>query len=100
MYYLFFWQHWVFIAVWDFSSSSESGLLFCCSLEASGYGGLSCCRAWSLGDRLSSCDTGAWLPHSMWDLPGPGVEPMSPALAGGFLNTGPPGKPCVPLFIF
>ena len=28
----------------------------------------------------------------MWDLPGPGLEPMSPALAGGFLNTAPPGK--------
>ena len=30
----------------------------------------------------------------MWDLPGPGLEPMSPALAGGFLTTVPPGKPC------
>ena len=29
----------------------------------------------------------------MWDLPGPGLEPMSPALAGGFLVTAPPGKP-------
>ena len=29
----------------------------------------------------------------MWDLPGPGPESMSPALAGGFLTTGPPGKP-------
>ena len=30
----------------------------------------------------------------MWDLPGPGVEPVSPALAGGsrFLTTVPPGK--------
>ena len=28
----------------------------------------------------------------MWDLPGPGIEPESPALAGGFLTTGPPGK--------
>ena len=28
----------------------------------------------------------------MWDLPGPGIEPMSPALAGGFLTTVPPGK--------
>ena len=28
----------------------------------------------------------------MWDLPGPGLEPMSPALAGGFLTTEPPGK--------
>ena len=29
----------------------------------------------------------------MWDLPEPGIEPVSPALAGGFLTTGPPGKP-------
>ena len=28
----------------------------------------------------------------MWDLPRPGLEPVSPALAGGFLNTAPPGK--------
>ena len=33
----------------------------------------------------------------MWDLPQPGIEPMSPALAGGFLTTTPPGKP---LFYF
>ena len=29
----------------------------------------------------------------MWDLPGPGLEPMSATLAGGFLTTAPPGKP-------
>ena len=29
----------------------------------------------------------------MWDLPGPGLEPMSPALAGGFLTTVPQGSP-------
>ena len=28
----------------------------------------------------------------MWDLPGPGIEPITPALAGGFLTTGPPRK--------
>ena len=28
----------------------------------------------------------------MWDLPGPGLEPMSPALKGGFLTIAPPGK--------
>ena len=32
-------------------------------------------------------------PHGMWDLPGPGIEPVSPALVGGFLPTEPPGKP-------
>ena len=29
----------------------------------------------------------------MWDLLASGVEPASPALAGGFLTTGPPGEP-------
>ena len=28
----------------------------------------------------------------MWDLPGPGLEPVSPELAGGFLTTVPPGE--------
>ena len=28
-----------------------------------------------------------------WDPPGPGIEPVSPALQEGFLTTGPPGKP-------
>ena len=27
------------------------------------------------------------------DLPDPGIEPMSPALAGRFFTTEPPGKP-------
>ena len=27
------------------------------------------------------------------DPPDPGIEPMSPALAGGFFTTAPPGKP-------
>ena len=34
----------------------------------------------------------------MWDLPGPGIEAVSPALAGGFLTTVPPGKPCLVVF--
>ena len=28
----------------------------------------------------------------MWDLPRPVIEPVSPALAGGFITTVPPGK--------
>ena len=35
----------------------------------------------------------------MRDLPGQGLEPVSPALAGGFLTTAPPGKPSI-LFLF
>ena len=29
----------------------------------------------------------------MWDLPGPGIEPVSPVLAGGFSTAEPLGKP-------
>ena len=35
----------------------------------------------------------------MWDLPGPGLEPVSPALAGGFLTTASPGKPGLGFFM-
>ena len=31
----------------------------------------------------------------MWDLPRVGIEPVSPVLPSGFLNTGLPGNPCV-----
>ena len=51
---------------------------------------------WCMGSRhtgFSSCSTEASLLHCMWDLPGPGIEPLSPELAGGFLTTRPPGKP-------
>ena len=34
--------------------------------------------------------------RGMWDLPRPGLEPVSPALAGGFLTTAPPGKSLKP----
>ena len=47
----------------------------------------------ALERRLSSCCARAQLLHSMWDLPSPGLEPVSPALAGGVLTTVPPGKP-------
>ena len=66
---------------------------------ASHCGGFSRCGAWALDAwasvvvalerRLSSCGL---VLRSMWDLPRPGLEPVSPALAGGFLTTVPPGK--------
>ena len=43
--------------------------------------------------RLSNCGSRAQPLRGMWDPPGPGHEPVSPALAGGFLTTAPPGKP-------
>ena len=43
--------------------------------------------------RLSSCGPRAQLLRGMWDPPRPGFEPVSPALAGRFSTTAPPGKP-------
>ena len=43
--------------------------------------------------RLSSCGSRAQLLRGMWDLPRPGLEPASPALAGRLSTTAPPGKP-------
>ena len=43
--------------------------------------------------RLSNCGSWAQLLRGMWDLPRPGLEPVSPALAGRSSTTEPPGKP-------
>ena len=43
--------------------------------------------------RLSSCGSRTQLLRGMWDLPRPGLEPVSPALAGRFSTIAPPGKP-------
>ena len=53
---------------------------------------LSSCGSWALERRLRSCGVWTYLLNGMWDLPRPGLEPVSPALAGGFLTTAPPGK--------
>ena len=88
------------------------GATLCCSVWSSHCGGFSCCGARALGSRasvvvalglsscgsralehrLSSCGTWASLLPGTWDLRRPGLEPVSPALAGGFLTTVPPGK--------
>ena len=43
--------------------------------------------------RLSNCGSRARSLRGMWDLPRPGLEPVSPALAGRLSTTAPPGKP-------
>ena len=49
--------------------------------------------------RLSNCGSRAQLLHGMWDLPRPGLEPVSSALAGRFSTTAPPGKPSYRVFL-
>ena len=76
-------------------SSGVPGLLCSCGVQASHCSGFSRCGAWPRGTRTSEVAT-RWLgscgARGMWDLPRSGIEPMSPALQGGFLTVGPPGK--------
>ena len=79
-----------------FSSCGRRGLLFV------GHGllfevlslvehGLRCMGFSICSTRAQCCGSWAQLLHSMQNLPRPGIEPVSPALAGGFLSTVPPG---------
>ena len=89
------------------------GAVLCCRAQASHCGGFSSCAAWALGTWTSavaargliscgsqaleltgssSCGAQALVARSMWNLPGPGIEPVSPALASAVLVTVPPGK--------
>ena len=85
---------------------AEHGLLLlqstgssCCGAQALGLVGFSSCGSRALAHRLNSCGVRALLLCSMWDLPHSGVEPVSPALAGGFFTTEPPGKPSIEMFL-
>ena len=55
--------------------------------------GFRSCGSPALEHWLSSCGSRAWLHPAMWDLPGPGIKPVSLALQGRLVTTGPPGKP-------
>ena len=48
--------------------------------------------------RLSNCGSRAQSLCGMWDPPGPGHEPVSPASAGRLSSTAPTGKPLSPFF--
>ena len=54
--------------------------------------GLSTCCSLAPEHRFNSCGAWVYLIRGIWNLPRPGIEPMSPALAGRFSITGPPGK--------
>ena len=79
--------------------ASHCGGFSCCGAQALGVRasvvvacGLSSCGSRALERRLSSCGTQDQLLRGMWDLPGPGLQPVSPARAGGLPTTVPPGK--------
>ena len=68
-----------------------------CGVRARGHVG-SAAAARALARWLSSCDEPAQSSCGIWDLPRPGVEPMSPVLAGGLFTTEPAGKPNICIF--
>ena len=63
-------------------------------LQSAGSGACGLQESWLPGSRAQApyCGTPAELLCSVWDLPGPGIEPVTPALAGGFFSTEPSGK--------
>ena len=87
---LFFWLHWVFVALHRFSLVAVSGgaTPLCCAgfsllwlpllrITGSRCTGSAVAVPWALEHGLSGC--GAWaLPlHSKWDLPGSGIKPCA-----------------------
>ena len=93
-FYIYFWLCWVFVSVWGLSPVVASG-----GHSSSRCAGLFTIAASLVAEhrlqmrRLSSCGSWAQLLRGIWDLPRPGLEPVSPALAGRFSTTAPPGKP-------
>ena len=83
---------WVLVTVQVFSSCSGQGLLFRCSAQASHCTVIACHRAQALGPQVSDVLRLRCTKAYGILVPGPGIEPLSSALAGRFLTTGPPGR--------
>ena len=92
--FIYLWLCWVFVSVRGLSLVAASG-----GHSSSRCADFSLSRPLllrSTGSRRASSVIvahGARLLRGMWDLPRPGLEPVSPALAGRLSTTAPPGKP-------
>ena len=93
-----------FLKIYLFIFGCTGSMLLCmCFLQLQRAGAALCCGAQALdvqtsvaaASGLSGCGTWAQPLCGMWDLLGPGIAPVSLALQGGFLTTGPSGKPLV-----
>ena len=98
--FIYLWLCWVFVFVQGLSPVAASG-----GRSSSRCAGISLSRPLPVAEhrlqtrRLSSCGSWAQLLRGTWDLPRPGPEPVSPALAGRLSTTAPPGKPQIFIFI-
>ena len=92
--FIYFWLCWVLVSVRGlFSSCGKRGPLFIAVRGPLTIVASLVAEHRLQTHRLSSCGSRAWMLRGMWDLPRPGLEPVSPALAGGLSTTVPPGKP-------
>ena len=87
----------IYLRIWGCAGSSSlcAGFSSCREQGLPSSGGaqpVTVAASFVAGHGLSSCGARAELPRGMWNAPGAGLAPMSPALAGGFLATGPPEK--------
>ena len=74
---------------------SHCGSFACGGAWTLGLKGFSSCGSRVLEHRLNSLAHGLRGSTSCGGLPRPGIEPMSPALAGRGFTTEPPGKPSI-----
>ena len=65
----------------------------CCRAQTLGHTRVTSCDSQALQHRLNNCGLRAELLQGMWDLSGPGMEPVSPALLGRFLPLSHQGSP-------
>ena len=85
------------VASGGYSSLQCTGFSLRCLLllwsTSSRRAGFSSCSTRALERGLSNCGIRAQCSMACGNLPRPGLEPVSPALAGGFSTSAPPGKP-------
>ena len=103
----FFFNNFIYSFIFGCGGSCCCTGLFSIAVVTRGYSSLQCagraqalgcvdftsCGMWALERRLSSHGAWAWLFCRTGNLPGPGIEPLSPPLDGGFFTTEPPEKP-------
>ena len=112
--FVYFWVSWVFVAAQAFLQLWQVGTTLAAEPELL-IVGICPCGAQPLVLGLQSLQRlasvleapevqsivsvvlahGLKLPCDMWDLPGSGIKPVPPAVAGRFFTTAPPGKPYI-----
>ena len=89
-------QEWGYHSLW-YQASHCGG--FSCRSQALRSTHFSSWCTWTQELQLPGLQSAGSVMMCMWNLPWPGIEPVSPALAAGFLSTVPPGKSGINIFM-